>query len=61
MPKMNLSHFEAAVLFALITSVVLGIVGKRTDRERVRYALFCFGYFVAALFGLGWLMYLGHG
>jgi hypothetical protein len=61
MPKMNLSHFEAAVLFALITSVVLGIVGKRTDRERVRYALFCFGYFIAALFGLGWLMYLGHG
>ena len=58
---MNLSHFEAAVLFALITSVVLGIVGKRTDRERVRYALFCFGYFIAALFGLGWLMYLGHG
>jgi len=27
----------------------------------VRYALFCFGYFIAALFGLGWLMYLGHG
>lgn len=61
MPKMNLSHFEAAILFALITSVVLGIVGKRTDRERARYALFCFGYFLAALFGLSWLMYLGHG
>ena len=61
MPKMNLSHFEAAVLFALITSVVLGAVTKRTDRERIRYGLYCFGYFMVALFGLSWLMYLGHG
>ena len=61
MPNMNLSHFEAAVLFALFTSVVLGVVTKRTDRERVRYGVQCFAYFMIALFGLSWLMYLGHG
>ena len=61
MPKMNLSHFEAAVLFALLTSAVLGVVSKKTDRERLRYGLQCFGYFLASLFGLSWLMYLGHG
>lgn len=61
MPKMNLSHFEASLLFALFTSVVLGIITKRTDRERVRYAVHCFGYFLLAIFGLSWLMYLGHG
>jgi hypothetical protein len=61
MPKMNLSHFEASMLFALFTSIVLGIITKRTDRERVRYAAYCFAYFVVAIFGLGWLMYLGHG
>jgi len=61
MPKMNLSHFEAAVLFALFTSVVLGVVTKKTDRDRLMYGLYCFGCFVATLFGLGWLMYLGHG
>jgi hypothetical protein len=61
MPKVNLSHFEAALLFSLFTSVVLGVVTKRTDRERFIYGLYCFGCFVAALFGLGWLMYLGHG
>ena len=61
MPKMNLSHFEAALLFALLTSVVLGIVTKRSDQERFRYGLQCFGYFMLALFGLSWLMYLGHG
>jgi hypothetical protein len=61
MPKMNLSHFEAAVLFSFFTSIVLGIITKKTDRERVRYAAYCFGCFIAAIFGLSWLMYLGHG
>ncbi len=61
MPKMTLSHFEASVLFALFTSIVLGIITKRTDRERIRYAAYCFGYFLVAIFGLSWLMYIGHG
>jgi hypothetical protein len=49
------------MLFALFTSIVLGVVTKRTDRERMRYAGYCFAWFVAAIFGLSWLMYLGHG
>ena len=61
MPKVNLSHFEASLLFAFFTSIVLGVVTKRSDHERVRYALQCFAWFIAAIFGLSWLMYLGHG
>jgi hypothetical protein len=61
MPKMNLSHFEAAMLFALLTSVVMGVVTKQTDRDRLHYGIYIFVCFVVALFGLGWLMYLGHG
>jgi ABC-type dipeptide/oligopeptide/nickel transport system permease component len=61
MPKVSLSHFEAALLFALFTSIVMGVTTKRNDHERVRYAVQCFAYFLVALFGLGWLMYLGHG
>jgi hypothetical protein len=61
MPKINLSHFEAAILFSLFTSIVLAVVTKRTDRERLKYGLQCFAWFVAALFGIGWLMYFGHG
>jgi hypothetical protein len=61
MPKLSLSHFEAAVLFALFTSIVMGVTTKRTDHERARYAAQCFAYFLIALFGLSWLMYLGHG
>jgi hypothetical protein len=61
MPKVNLSHFEAAILFSLFTSIVLAVVSRRTDRERVKYGLQCFAWFVVALFGIGWLMYFGHG
>jgi hypothetical protein len=61
MPNMSLSHFEAALVFAFFTSVVLGITTKKTDRERIRYGLQCFGYFVLALFGIAWAMKLGHG
>jgi hypothetical protein len=61
MPKMNLSHFEAALLFSLFTSVVLAVVTKRTDRDRLHYGVYTFVCFVVALFGLGWLMYFGHG
>ncbi len=58
---LNLTHLEAALLFALFTSIVLGVVGRSEDRERIRYGLTVFGYFMVAIFGLGWLMYLGHG
>lgn len=61
MPKVNLSHMEAALLFALLTSIVLGVVTKKDDRERLIYGLRSFAYFVVVMFGLGWLMYLGHG
>ena len=61
MPRMNLSHFEAALLFALFSSIVMGVVSRRTDRERVHYGAYLFGCFLLALFGLGWLMRIGHG
>jgi hypothetical protein len=61
MPKLSVSHFEAALLFALFSSIVLGVVTKKTDYERLRYGIRCFAYFVVALFAVGWIMYLGHG
>jgi hypothetical protein len=61
LPQINLTHFEASVVFALFTSIILGIITKRTDKERFNYAVYCFVCFLGALFGLSWLMYLGHG
>jgi hypothetical protein len=61
MPKVNLSHFEAALLFAFFTSIVFGVVTRQDDRQRLMYGLKSFGYFLLALFAIGWVMYLGHG
>jgi len=57
---LSLSHLQAAVLFAFFTSIVFGVVGRSTDPERIRYGVKVFCYFLAAIFGLGWLMYFGH-
>lgn len=60
MPKGVLTHFETTLLLALLISVVLGVVTKKTDRERLIYGLRSFGWFLLTVFGLSWLMYLGH-
>jgi hypothetical protein len=59
--QISLNNFQLAILFAAVSSVMLGLVTKRTDRERLRYGLYCFGCFLAALFGIGWFMHFLHG
>jgi hypothetical protein len=59
--KLNLTHFEVSIVFALVSSAVMGVVTKKTDQERLRYGLQCFAYFVVALFGIGWVMHFLHG
>jgi len=59
--KITLSHFEAAFLFALFTSIVMGITSKKTDKERLHYGAYCLACFMVALFAIGWAMRLGHG
>ena len=54
----TLSHFSAAVVFALFTSVVFGITQRNTPMEQVRYGLYCFVLFVGGVFVAGWLMWL---
>ena len=46
MPKVNLNHMEASILLALLISVVLGVVTKKSDKERWNYGLYCFGCFM---------------
>ncbi|MBF8304833.1 MAG: hypothetical protein HW398_21 [Acidobacteria bacterium] len=54
------SHFTAAFLFALCTSVVFGVTSKNTDRERFLYGAWVFGLFSLIAFGAAWLMYFLH-
>ena len=55
---MQLSHFSAAVLFALFASVVFGITQRNTTREMLRYSLYCFAMFVGGVIAAGWAMWL---
>jgi hypothetical protein len=54
----NLSHFSAAVVFALFASVVFGITQKNSTMEQVKYGLQCFAMFVGGVFLAGWVMTL---
>jgi hypothetical protein len=54
----TLSHFSAAVVFALFASVVFGITHRDTTREMVRYGLYCFAMFLGGLIVAGWAMWL---
>ncbi len=54
----TLSHFNAAVLFALFASVVFGITQRNTTMEQIRYGLYCFALFVGGVFAAGWVMWL---
>lgn len=55
---MALSHFTAALLFALFSSVVFGITQRNSTREMVRYGAYCFSLFVAGVILAGWVMWV---
>lgn len=55
---MQLTHFSAAVLFALFASIVFGITQRSETREMVRYGLYCFAMFVGGVIVAGWAMWI---
>ncbi len=55
---LELSHFTAALLFAVIASTVFGITQRNTPREMVRYGAYCFALFVGGVIVAGWAMWL---
>ncbi len=55
---LHLTHFTAALVFATIASIVFGITQRNTQREMVRYGLYCFALFVGGTILGGWLMWL---
>ena len=54
----QVSHFAAAVLFALFASIVFGITQKQTTADMVKYGLKCFAMFVGGVIAAGWAMWL---
>jgi len=57
---LHMSHFPAAVTFALFASVVLGITQRDNVREMFRYGAYCFAMAMGGLFLAGWLMWFLH-
>lgn len=55
--SLALSHFNAAVLFAVFASTVFGITQRNNVRDQVRYGLYCFVMFVGGVLVAGWLMW----
>jgi hypothetical protein len=53
----ELSHFNAALLFALCASIVFGITQRNTARDMVRYGSYCFALFVGGVIVASWLMW----
>jgi len=56
----HFSHFLMMVAFALLVSAALGCLappGRRTSRERIKYAVWSFALFLGIAVGVAWLMY----
>ncbi len=56
--NIELSHFSAALLFAVFASVVFGITQRNEPREMVKYGAYCFAMFVGGVIVAGWAMWL---
>ncbi len=55
---LQLSHFSAALIFAVLASLVFGITQRNTPREMLRYGAYCFSLFLVGVIAAGWAMWL---
>jgi hypothetical protein len=58
MTGLALSHFSAALLFAVFASVVFGITQREGTRDQLRYGGYCFAMFLGGVIAAGWVMWL---
>ena len=52
-----MSHLSDMAWYALIVSVALGFLSRRTPKERVKYIVISFFAFVLIAIAIGWLMF----
>ena len=55
---LELSHFTAAVVFAVCASTVFGITQRNNTRDMLRYGAYCFVLFVGGVIVASWAMWL---
>jgi cytochrome bd-type quinol oxidase subunit 2 len=54
---LELTHFQAFLLFALVISVAFGFLGRRRSKDRVKYILWSLFLFLLVGIGIGWAMF----
>jgi predicted PurR-regulated permease PerM len=53
-----MGHFLWTVMLAAALSAVMAGIDRKTRLERLYRAVYVFGGFLVAIFGIGWSMYL---
>ena len=56
-PPLELTHFQAFLLFAVVISVTFGFLGRRRLKDRVKYILWSLFLFLLVGIGVGWAMF----
>ena len=56
-PPLELTHFQAFLLFAVVISVAFGFLGRRRPKDRIRYILWSLFLFLLVGIGIGWAMF----
>jgi cytochrome bd-type quinol oxidase subunit 2 len=56
-PRLDLTHFQAFLLFAAVISVAFGFLGRRRPKDRVKYILWSLFLFLLVGIGVGWAMF----
>jgi hypothetical protein len=56
--NITMSHFSAALLFAVFASIVFGITQRNEPRDMVKYGAYCFALFVGGVIVAGWAMWI---
>jgi cytochrome bd-type quinol oxidase subunit 2 len=54
---LQLSHFQAMTLFALLISIAFGFLSRRRTNERAKYIIWSLLLFLLIGVGIGWAMY----
>jgi cytochrome bd-type quinol oxidase subunit 2 len=54
---LQLTHFQAFFLFAVVISVAFGFLGRRRSKDRVKYILWSLFLFLLVGIGIGWAMF----
>jgi cytochrome bd-type quinol oxidase subunit 2 len=56
-PALDLTHFQAFLLFAVVISVAFGFLGRRRPKDRAKYILWSLFLFLLVGIGIGWAMF----